>query len=469
MRESQPKKEGLSVLECMASIVFLVALGCAPKMPPPETGVMTGYDRLDAVAATADGFEIAPADLDPAEVVPLDLLQGPHHVVRSVRLDNRFLYTYRVDSDHGEIEVTGRGLLRKRIIELEALASFKVKRFDRTRLYAYEVANAASEPIEGTLQILRHPFRTVINVPKSAIVSFKALREMSSMGRTHLEDDYFEEFIGLSGQKREWADRMGVDPYSTNEIVQSKLKRNSRYSWAGGLTVSLATMAIPAGGASILMSVVGATSGMNEQLRDIAPEDIRVNSRSWLSKTLGVEGELADRFLQHPWYSPSRQETIMRALARMEGAENRSAFIEMAAKADEPHEAFTFTRLALMFAECHERRAAIGRFFPAHDLIVAQTVDGEVVLPLYMDHGYWTTEVAQAELEISSELYGELGSTRRLLLVSGHMTPRASQELNARGWEVIASLEDLWLSDLDVARYQPVDSDEDRILPEIGR
>lgn len=434
-------------------------------------GRPTGYDRLEAASAPSPGtgFELAPTELDPAQVVPPDLLHGPHHRVRSVRLDHRFLYTYVIESDYGDLEVVGRGLLRKRVMELEALAATEQGWLGHGRLYAFEVINHASEPIEGALQILRHPVRTVTNVPKSAKVSFLALREMRHMGRTHLEDDYYEEFMGLSARKREWAERLGVDPYSANPLVQSRLARNGWLSLAGDMTVSLATIPVPAGGASIAMSVLGATSGMNEQLRDVAPEDVRVTTRSFLRDELGVEGELATRFLEHPWYSPTRQDVMIRALARMEGAAHRDRFVELAARADEPHEAYAFTRLALMLAECHERRSPIAEIFVSHDLVMARTQGGDVVLPLYMDHGYWTAEVAQAEQEIAAALDEDPSTRGRLLLVSGAVSPRAGAELEGRGWELAQQLDGLWLTPLDLARYEPQVSDRGRILPELGR
>jgi hypothetical protein len=454
-------------LSCLAAWPF-ITIGCAPSMPPSELGRPTGYDRLEAASPGVDGFERKPTDLDPAEVVPRDLLQGPHHVVRSVRLEHNFLYTYQVDNAHGALEVTGRGLLRKRVMELEALAEFKEKRLGGTKLYAYEVANAVGEPIEDTLQILRHPIRTFTNIPKSVVASFKALKEMKEMGRTYLEDDYIAEFIGLSGEKREWAGRLGVDPYTTNPHVQAKLTRISWLSLAGDMTVTLATLPIPAGGATIAMSVVGATSGINDQLEDVAPEDIRVSSRAWLRDELGIEGDLAERFLEHPWYSPSRQDTLIRALSRMGGAEHRDRFIELAARADEPHEAYAFTRLALMLAECHERRAAIDEIFVAHDLIMAHTVEGDIVLPLYMDHAYWTAEVALAEAGIVLDLEAEHRIGAPLLIVSGTLSARATRELTQRGWEVVDGLEELWLAELDLAMYRPGEEDEGRILPEFG-
>jgi hypothetical protein len=451
----------------LVTIALLVG-ACAPTRPPARTGMPTGYDRLEEDDLSADDFETAPEVFDPAGIVPPDLLAGPHHRVTAVRLDHRFLYTYVVEADQDTFEVVGRGLLRERVIEEEVLAALPSNWLGGTKLYAFEVVNAASDPIEDTLQILRHPIRTVVNVPKGINASFQALREMTAMRRTYLEDDYYKEFIGLGEQKREWAERLGVDPYSTNPRVQARLTRNGWLSLAGDLTVSLATLPVPAGGATIAMSVVGATSGMNEQLRDVAPEDVRVSTRAWIRRELDVDDELAERFLAHPWYSPSRQETIVRALSRMDEAAHRDRFLALAAQADEAHEAYAFTRLALMLAECDEQRSPIRDLFISGDLVMARTADDEVVLPLYMDQVYWTAGVARAEAEIASTLDGGPGGSRRLLLVSGGMSARAHQELAARGWEVIEGLEDLWLTPLDLARLKPANPNGGRILPELG-
>jgi hypothetical protein len=152
----------------------------------------------------------------------------------------------------------------------------------------------------------------------------------------------------------------------------------------------------------------------------------------------------------------------------MRGVLHRDRFIEMANRADEAHEAYAFTRLALMFAESHERRSAVKELFTLHDLLLARTVEGNIVLPLYMDHGYWTAEVSRAEAEISASAaaLGDAGS--RHLLVSGQLSTRAMRELESRGWGVVEGLEELWLSPLDLARFRPEPSSQHRILPEFG-
>ncbi len=448
----------------------VAAVGCAPSTAPIGRGLPTGYDRLEegvAVDGAQEAFEQAHPEIAIEDVVPPELVRGPHHVLRSVRLDHRFLYTYVIDSDRGPLEVVGRGLLRKRVLELEALGDRRPSWLGGTRLYGLEVVNAVAQPVEGVLQILRHPVRTATNVPRGLAASFRAFREMAQMGRTHVEDDYYEEFIGLSSTKREWAGRWGIDPYSTNPYVQDHLSRNGWVSLAGRGTVGLARLAIPGGAATIALTVVGATSGMSEQLRDVAPEDIRVTTRAFLSKELAVEPELAERFLEHPWYSPTRQDMIIRALTSMEGTEHRDRFIEMAARADEPHEAYGFTRLALMLAECHRRRAPLSEIFIERDLVMARTREGEQVLPLYMDLGLWTAELARAEDDLRSALAPK--DAPRLLLVSGHFSGRAAAELDDRGWQRIEGLEDLWLMEHDRLRFRPLGRDEDRILPKLGR
>jgi hypothetical protein len=453
----------------------LASMACAPKMPPPQLGLPTGYDRLEEprgaepTPAGESVFETAPASFEPASVVPLDLLEGPNHRVHSVRLDHRFLYTYGIETPLGELEVVGRGLLRKRVLEVEALGAYQPTWVDGTKLFAFEVINEAAEPIEDTLQILRHPVRTVVNVPKGVVASFKALREMTYLGRTHREDDYYLEFLGLSGLKRGWAERMGLDPYSTNPYVKDRLNRYGLVSLAGSMTVRLATLPIPAGAASIVMSVVGGIAGTNEQLRDVAPEDIRVNSRYWLRNHLGEDGDLAKDFLEHPWYTPTDQNVIVSALAGLDGVERRDRFVELAVRADEAHEAYAFTRLALMLSAYDERRVPVTEIVTSHDLLLAHTADGGVVLPLYVDNGYWTAEVAAAEADIAASLDPERAAWGKVLLVSGQLSSRAHQEFETRGWEVVEGLEDLWLPEIDHARYQAKSPNPNRILPEFGR
>jgi hypothetical protein len=183
---------------------------------------------------------------------------------------------------------------------------------------------------------------------------------------------------------------------------------------------------------------------------------------------LGKRSE-ADFFLAHPWYTPTRQQIIIRALGRLDEATHRDEFIAIASLADEPHETHAFARLALMFAEFDDRVAKIDEFFVSDGILMAHTIDGGVVLPLYMDQGYWTNEVARSEHEIDRFLEWDREVERKHLLISGEISQRARREFEARDWDVSEDIEDRWLAQIDVTRYQPpIDAQGNRILPEFG-
>jgi len=317
---------------------------------------------------------------------------------------------------------------------------------------------------------VRHPVRTVARIPGGVARSYKGVRQLTRGGRTEAEDAYAAEMIGLSAQKRLWAERLGVDPYSTNPHVQARLTRNAWASLLGQLSVRAATIPVPGAGATIALSAVGATSSMSEEPAVEAPEDVRVRTRAHLTGEVGVDPRLAEAFLTHPFYPPTRQKTILRSLARLHGVAGRARFVELAVRADSANEAWAFTRLALMLAESHSRQAPLAELFVANDLLAARTVSGHVVVPLYVDQLPWTQPVAEAAAALHRVLAAgdASGAGEPVLLLSGEPTPRAERELAERGWRVAAHLEAGWLGPIDLAQHQPAEPDRERVLPELG-
>jgi hypothetical protein len=63
-----------------------------------------------------------------------------------------------------------------------------------------------------------------------------------------------QQMIGFSDAKRKVAIDLGVDPYTTNTVLQHELDGIAWASFAGGLTVKVATMPI-GGGAGAALTV----------------------------------------------------------------------------------------------------------------------------------------------------------------------------------------------------------------------
>jgi len=372
-------------------------------------------------------------------------------------------------TENGKLEAHGRGRLRKRLREIRALEGLQNADVQDRDVYVLALANAAEAPAEGGMQLIFNPVRTTTNIPKGMWSMAQGYYEMIDAGRTYLEDDYFHELIGFGRAKREWAYRIGVDPYSANPQLQAVLDRLAWLSLAGGMTVRLPLMAVP-GGASIALTVTNTSDDMKRELRDETPEEIRIRNRKILLNTFGVDELEATIFIEHPWYSPTAQLEIVDSLMALEQTQGRHTFIELSTLADTPTEAYSFTRIALLFQAFDSNVASLARFFSADGLVAAETKNGDIVVPLNIDFGFWTRGAALVvdRIDGSREGGGAEASRRKFALVSGTLSPEAKSQIESRGWTPMENLENTWLKKIDADAFAPAQPDPNRILPEIG-
>ena len=204
---------------------------------------------------------------------------------------------------------------------------------------------------------------------------------------------------------------------------------------------------------------------MKRELRDRSPEEIRRDVRKRLTE-MGVEEELAERFIAHPWYTPTRLLVISETLSGHPDAAGRETFIEAAVQADEPQETYLFTRLAVMLAVYADVESPIVEVLSKSGLVMFRTEANELVVPLYLDWGMWTEPMSQFIQAMEESAPEDVASKR--LLVSGWLSPLAQQRLAALGWETIEGVEMTWLADVDAAARQPGGPDPNRVLPEFG-
>jgi hypothetical protein len=436
-------------------------------MPAPGLGEPSSYEILAEPEEGSRSFELPIRELDPASVLEPDVRQGPGYRVISIRYGAGLLYVYSIETETGVLEAHGRGILRKRIHEIETLRALEDAGVQDRDVYVLALVNAAGAPAEGGMQLLLHPVQTTINIPKGMWSMARNYYEMTEAGRTYLEDDYFHELIGFGKAKREWAYRLGLDPYSSNPQLQENLDRLAWLSLAGGMSVRLPLMAVP-GGASIALTVTHTSDDMKRELRDETPENIRIRSREILIADFEVDEFVAAQFVYHPWYSPSQQLEIVDALAAMGDVEHREAFIALSNLADTPGEAYSFSRLGLIFLAFHEKFGPVKEFFAADGVALVRNREGDVALAFNIDFGFWTEGAARLLEGIDRAIKPSEALAQRYLLISGTLSVRAKTEVEARGWTVLENLEATWLKDFDAKAFAPGEPDEQRILPEFG-
>jgi len=250
-----------------------------------------------AIPRAEAAFEELPL-LKASDILRPDILTGPHHKVREEVPTYSGANQFTIDSDFGVFEADGNEMLLKRINEINAIA--RLKEVSRTDEFNQALQRAAKSPVAAAKAIAKDPVRTISNVPKGLMKFMGRIGEdVKGIGQKNegkdIEGTQLQQVIGFSDAKRKVAVSLGVDPYSTNTVLQHELEQIAWASFAGGAVFSLATL--PVGGAAGTALTVTEVSGdFNDILKEKSPTDLRIMNRKALLD-MGVTEKEAENFL----------------------------------------------------------------------------------------------------------------------------------------------------------------------------
>ena len=406
----------------LGAFAFALGAGCAGATP--ERSVLPQLEASDLDAAS--GYELPPT-LRASELLPPELLSGPHHRVREEVESDGFLHLYGIDSDFGSLDAAGDGLLRTRVREIEALA--ELDRMQKRDEFGKAMAAGLKSPFVAAWNLLRDPVDSIVGIPQGAWETVKRTAELTRRERGELEDSGLREFIGFETKKRELAFQLGVDPYSSNRELQKQLNLFAWAAYLGGLPFAI----VPFQGDPI-PEIAPASEDADERLREIlrhfAPEDLRRLNRIELA-VMGVSEERAETFLTHGWYSPRHGTILVESLVALDLAEDRATFIEAALEAGSEADARFYQGSAQLLRAYHESEGAIARIVADRRAVMGVTLEGELVVPLVVDHAVWSRPAAEfAERVVAKR--DALAAPGARLLLSGTLSERARRELAGR-------------------------------------
>ncbi len=242
------------------------------------------------------------------------------------------------------------------------------------------------------------------------------------------------QITGFSKAKREFAEQFGVDPYSSNPVLQEHLDRLARASTVASLGATVGLMAVP-GGAGIAVSVAGGTQRMNELLTTLPPVDLRRINREKL-QAMGVAPDVIDLFMANTVFSPRHQTLLVAALDEMNGTADRGRFVKFAVLTDTEDVALFRQRQAQMFAGYHRRVKPLERFVSVGELAAARTADGRLVFNAPLDHLAWTESMARFVSAATRQVDAMPDVKAKHLWFTGSVSPLARKSLNRLGWKV---------------------------------
>jgi len=380
----------------------------------------------------ATDYEELP-ELKASEILRDTILNGPHHKVREEVFPSSGANHFTIDSHVGVFEVEGNEMLVRRVDEINAIA--ELKEVSRTDQFKSALLTAAKSPLAAAKSIVTDPINTIANVPKG-LGKFmrRASESVKGIGKkkesSSAEGSKAQQLIGFSDTKRKVAMSLGVDPYSTNAVLQKELDGISWAAFAGGMTFKVATMPI-GGGAGAALTVTGMTKTFDDVLREKNPTDLKMMNRKILLE-MGASNADIEKFLGNSAFSPSAQTAFVFNLRALDGVANRGAFVRLAGKTSSSEaDAIFCVQTAKLMGDLHKGEKPIARIALLGDFPICIAKDGSAIVALQWDYAAYTPMADQFARDFKA-----VGKDKCFAALSGIVSPRLRQELESRGFTV---------------------------------
>lgn len=402
--------------------------------------LMTFGTSAAATAQTKSGFEAEPV-FHAKDLVPADVLKGPHFAVNDRVPVSGLLDRFTIRSDYGVFQAHGIHMLYIRVREVYGLA--QLNSMSGTAEFTQAAARAIARPVASAVNIVTNPVETVEGLPggltrlfdrvemgaKSVEAAASAPDQSDSAKAdaiTQRVGSITADAFGYEKERRDLAKSVGVDPYTTNPVLAKKLTDMAWIAFSGRFGIQAAMSIFVPG--STLMSAVTIT---NSTVYDTPPGDLINSARSIFAGT-GASDARVQALIKNPQYSLSVLTALARGVQRLQGVNGLDSIVSFAAIAKTQDETRMVAGAVNMLARYHEAVRPIARV-TAPGPIVGYTTGGALVVALPADYVAWTERVARfAQRE-------DLRVPERIVWISGQYSPRAWKELEKRGWTLLES------------------------------
>ena len=389
------------------------------------------------VEATAAEYKV-PANRKASDILPAELIQGPNYRIRDEVVSYGYMHHWTLDSDFGTFQVTGDGALRKLIREIYAIAA--LKEVSQSEAFADSVVYAAKQPVELAGKMITDPVDTVSALPRGVFQIFENVGTAVTEEKDPSEDSRLKNALFVSSWKRDFAAANGVDVYSSNKILQEQLNKVGWASAVGGLGVSGALMAV-GGPAAMAVSNTRLANQVTEVLKEEPASRLRIINKEKLI-AMGVSEELADRYLDHPSFTPRHDTVIAAALTDLTKAKGRAEFVEAILAAQDEVAANFYMNMAQTLQGYNETASPITDISIVGGFVVARASNGSALIPFPLDHGVWRKR-AEGILRHLKQTYEAKGFRGKYeLWVAGTVSPRARQGLGDLKIEVTENVDE---------------------------
>ena len=406
---------------------------------PVGTAIAQNYESIGSLKASA--------------FVPAPLLKGPFHTVDENVLMTGAQPNFTIRSKYGTWEARGNEMLVIRISELPAFE--QLEKVSKTDEFMKSAGKAIAAPVKAVGEFVQSPIQTTGNVLSgiglmASRIGRTAEKVATSVGDKVTGGGMKEQQIlkpvapplgtaaprtiiggplGYNQQRREWAQRLKVDPYTFNGKLSDQLGQVASVTFASSFPVNM-----------VLSSVI-APLYYAQQFNEAAtleaskspPTDVAARNEARLKK-MGIEGLPVRTLFRNDYFTPTLQTALVLALDSMSGVAGRGEVIAFAARAASETEARYVNNSVMLLAQYSRTATPVTKVRSADNVIAGETNDGKLIVAAPLDYVPWVQPVDDFARRT------DLKGSERWLLISGQVTPRAKQELATMGWRISDNL-----------------------------
>lgn len=390
-----------------------------------------------ASAASTAGYEKPPI-LRLQDAAPPALRQGPGFRVDPQVPTDGLTTRFTLRSDAPPLQARGVETLALRQSEIPAI--LELRKASKTRTFTSALGKTAMRPVHAAANIATHPVETVKGIPsgvgrffdrvgsgsqriyQAATDSSKSRGDRAGQVASSTGQATADAF-GYEQERRNLAKQLGVDPYTSNPELDELLEQFATAAFVGRVGLNtLISVVIPV---SLALTT---TTVSNDLVWDTPRGDLIVRNETRL-REMGVSDDAIRQLQQAPGFTLSIQTALVENLRRLEGVQGRADVVVLAATAQDADQALFVTRATRMLAEHHARAGKLASV-QGRGTITGREADGALVVPGPVDYVSWTERLDRFSRR------EDLAAARRGLWLTGQASPRATQELTARGWTV---------------------------------
>jgi hypothetical protein len=393
-----------------------------------------------AVAQAPAAFETGVV-LNSSDLVSAELLRGPSHRVREQAVTDGFLAHFYIDTDFGTFEAIGVPQVGQRVAETEAIR--KLVETSKGDLFAEGLKRSIEQPIDAVKNIVTHPVSSIKRAPQTVGHFFSKIGGSIERGANKIKQngandeeitpseagsgigEAAKKVAGFDKARLDTAKQLGVDPYSDNVRLQDEMDKVTWAFFAGGLPLRIGAAVASVGTTVVATKMVG----IPEETYALTQSELALRNHRSLT-AMGLKDQDINDFQIQRNLSTTRRLRIVKSLEAMPAAAGRGRIILLANSCATPEQA-DFLIAALSILETRQQSGAADY----KDLNVfgrlpgATNSAGILEIPAAVDHVTWTEQVS------SFAQRDDLGTTPRLLVHTGTISPAATAGLIKSGWK----------------------------------